>query len=593
MCASQDATDIVQQVTTDRARVPYQKLMSDECFLNEPTYNGYLHFQLVLDEATHYVWGFLLKRKEEAAYVVMKHVAWILARGHRVEAFGSDGGGELIKNPGQPGLFLEYGKESMSYRVLDLKTGKVKELRTVEFAENWTVEYSYVEKLLLNRYKGSKYQLLSRIPFVGLDDLTSPSPTRRPLGDPERYHSDEHRDKRHCSEDLRDKTRTVVEAPFAVDELPLANSPAGGTSSADPTGAARSTRVRGLRELDHVPQHEDTDGDGGAEGGGNLPNRSCSAPFEDGGALSDSDVVDNDPDWSDSDDDPVDTVIANGDPEGNIPRSAGAGREADDEADEARLTVKDCQQEFGINFWETYAPVAKIESVRFLLLLALELGLLCRQVDFVTAFLNGPIGEADIYMEQPDYVNDGSGRVCKLQQSLYGLRQAPRIWYRMLDKYLRKCGFKRTKMDAGVYVRTVGANKVYVAVYVDDLLIVGKEPDIEMVIAELRSKFKIKDLGNVKHLLGMEITYVPGRRLTISQKGYCEKILARFKMQNCKPVPTPQVKGNFPMPGNPDVEPVCVNDDPEIDYRQIVGSLHTTCLQRECFGTCEGLLIMV
>jgi len=69
--------------------------------------------------------------------------------------------------------------------------------------------------------------------------------------------------------------------------------------------------------------------------------------------------------------------------------------------------------------------------------------------------------------------------------------------YRMLDKYLRKCGFKRTKMDAGVYVRTVGENKVFVTVYVDDLLIVGTESDIEMVLG-------------VKHLLGMEITYVPG-----------------------------------------------------------------------------------
>lgn len=238
-----------------------------------------------------------------------------------------------------------------------------------------------------------------------------------------------------------------------------------------------------------------------------------------------------------------------------------------------RITIKGCQQQYGVNFWETYAPVAKAESVRFILLLALYLGLFCRQVDFVTAFLNGPVGEVEIYMEQPDYFDDATGRVCKLLQSLYGLRQAPRIWYRMLDKYLRKCGFKRTKMDAGVYVRTVGENKIFVTVYVDDLLIVGTESDIEMVLAELRSKFKIKDLGNVKHLLGMEITYVRGHMLTISQKGYCEKILTKFKMQNCKPVPTPQVKGNFPMPGNPEVEPVCVNDDPEVDYRQIVGSL--------------------
>ncbi|KAG3206881.1 hypothetical protein PC129_g21634 [Phytophthora cactorum] len=97
-------------------------------------------------------------------------------------------------------------------------------------------------------------------------------------------------------------------------------------------------------------------------------------------------------------------------------------------------------------------PFQKLSQVRFILLLALFLGLLCRQVDFVIAFLNGPLDDVDIYMEQPDYFDDGTGRICKLQQSLYGLRQAPRIWYRMLDKYLRKCGFERSKMDAGVYV---------------------------------------------------------------------------------------------------------------------------------------------
>ncbi|KAE9331968.1 hypothetical protein PF008_g15163 [Phytophthora fragariae] len=144
----------------------------------------------------------------------------------------------------------------------------------------------------------------------------------------------------------------------------------------------------------------------------------------------------------------------------------------------------------------------------------------------------------------------------------------------MLGKYLRKCGFKRTKMNAGVYARRVGENKIVVTVYVDGLLIVGTESDIEMVLVELHSKFKIKDLVNVKHLPGMEITYVRGGgHVDDLADGYCEKILTKFKMQNCKPAPTPQVKGNFPMPGNPKVVPVCVNDDPEVDYRQIVGSL--------------------
>ncbi|GMF21689.1 unnamed protein product [Phytophthora fragariaefolia] len=112
-------------------------------------------------------------------------------------------------------------------------------------------------------------------------------------------------------------------------------------------------------------------------------------------------------------------------------------------------------------------------------------------------------------------------------------------------------------MDAGVYVRTVGENKVFLTVYDDDLLIVGTEIDIDIVLGELSSEFEIKDFGEVKHLLGMEITYVPGLVLMISQKGYTETILARCKMDKCKPVPTP----------------VCVNLDPEVDYRQIVGSL--------------------
>ncbi|OWZ03493.1 Transposable element [Phytophthora megakarya] len=151
-------------------------------------------------------------------------------------------------------------------------------------------------------------------------------------------------------------------------------------------------------------------------------------------------------------------------------------------------------------------------------------------------------------MEQLDYFDVGSGRVCKLLQSLYGLRQAPRIWYKMFDKYLRKCGF-------------------------NDLLIVGTEVNIEMVLTELKKGFKIKALGEVKHLLGMEITYVLGTTLTISEKGYCEKVLQKCKIDKCKPVPTPQVKDNFPIPGNPEVEAVCVNDDPAVDYRPVVGSL--------------------
>ncbi|KAG3137786.1 hypothetical protein PI126_g17217 [Phytophthora idaei] len=129
----------------------------------------------------------------------------------------------------------------------------------------------------------------------------------------------------------------------------------------------------------------------------------------------------------------------------------------------ARITIKGCQQEYGIDFWETYSPVVSFEAVKLVLLLALHYGLLCEQIDFDTAFLNGPIGEdAGIYMEMPDCFNDGSGHVCRLLRSFYGLMQAPLIWYKMLDEHLRSVGFQRSKMDNGVYWRVVGDSSIFV-----------------------------------------------------------------------------------------------------------------------------------
>ncbi|KAE8889902.1 hypothetical protein PF003_g25947 [Phytophthora fragariae] len=238
----------------------------------------------------------------------------------------------------------------------------------------------------------------------------------------------------------------------------------------------------------------------------------------------------------------------------------------------ARITIKGCQQKYGLNFWETYAPVVCMEGVRLVLLLALHYGLECRHVDFVTAFLNGPI-DVEIYMKQPEFFDDGSERVYRLLRSLYGLKQAPRIWYKTLDKYLRQCGFQRSKMDGGIYFRWVNDSPIFLTLYVDDIVIAATTENIKLVLTELAKKFEVKDLGNVSHLLSMEIKYVPGQFLSISQRGYIGRILERFKMANCKATPTPQAKGDFPLPGDPGRETVCINMDPDVDYQCIVGSL--------------------
>ncbi|KAG3082434.1 hypothetical protein PI124_g20458 [Phytophthora idaei] len=111
-------------------------------------------------------------------------------------------------------------------------------------------------------------------------------------------------------------------------------------------------------------------------------------------------------------------------------------------------------------------------------------------------------------------------------------------------------------MDCGIYYRWVNNGPIFLTIYVDDIVIAATKENTELVLNELSKKFEVKDLGDVSHLLSMVVKYVPGKMLSISQNGYVAQLLERFKMANCKAVPTPQVKGNFPLPGDPDKEPV-------------------------------------
>ena len=238
----------------------------------------------------------------------------------------------------------------------------------------------------------------------------------------------------------------------------------------------------------------------------------------------------------------------------------------------ARLTIRGCQQQRGVNYWETYAPVVCAEAVRFVLVLALMRGYQARHVDFVTAFLNGAIeDDVVIYMAQPEFFDDGSGRVCLLKRSLYGLKQAPRIWYQTLDTWLRAHGWHRSRMDDGVFWRAVGNEFVFLTVYVDDLILVGTPENNEMVLREIQGRFRVKDLGEVRHLLAMEVKMIPGRVLTISQEHYIEVVLTHFGMQHCAPVSTHQVCGDYlEKPEEPYGSDV---NDPAIPYQEVVGAL--------------------
>ncbi|RAW37535.1 hypothetical protein PC110_g6199 [Phytophthora cactorum] len=175
-------------------------------------------------------------------------------------------------------------------------------------------------------------------------------------------------------------------------------------------------------------------------------------------------------------------------------------------------------QKFGIDYLDTYSPVVRIESVRLVMLIAMVLSLDCAHVDFVTAFLNGELTDVTIYIEQPEGYEDGTDRVCKILKGLYGLKQVSKIWNDTLHKVLIKLGFVQCVHDAGVYWRRHEGRVVYLTVYVDDIVVAGSPSDISGVVQDLTIHFKLKNLGWVQHLLGMEVKYIPGRMLSLCQR---------------------------------------------------------------------------
>jgi hypothetical protein len=174
-----------------------------------------------------------------------------------------------------------------------------------------------------------------------------------------------------------------------------------------------------------------------------------------------------------------------------------------------------------VDFNETFAPVAKFASIRAVLALAAFYDLELHQMDVKTAFLNGDL-EEEIYMQQPDgfVVNGKENLVCKLNKSLYGLKQASRAWYQKMDQVLLSIQFKRLQTDACVYVLRDGDLMMFVALYVDDLLLLSNSSArLSVLKQDLAKKFEMKDMGEAHFILGIEIERNRSTRtLCLSQK---------------------------------------------------------------------------
>lgn len=143
----------------------------------------------------------------------------------------------------------------------------------------------------------------------------------------------------------------------------------------------------------------------------------------------------------------------------------------------ARLVCKGYAQEEGIDYGETFSPVARLEGVRTLLAYASYKGFKVYQMDVKSAFLNGILDE-EVYIEQPEGFVDPEKKdmVCKLHKALYGLKQAPRAWYERLHNYLVQIGFQRTNDNSSLYIKEGPDNKIVLAeIFVDGSVFTGND----------------------------------------------------------------------------------------------------------------------
>jgi hypothetical protein len=205
----------------------------------------------------------------------------------------------------------------------------------------------------------------------------------------------------------------------------------------------------------------------------------------------------------------------------------------------ARFFARGFSQKEGIDYEETFAPVAKYTSIITIISLAAKMKWKLHQMDVKTNFLNGVIKE-EVYIEKPQgfEVEDRKSHVCRLKKALYGLKKAPRAWHGHINSFLTSLNFTKSKADSNLYFKVMNDEPVILLLYVDDLFLTGEENLITKCKKRLDSKFEMKDLGLIYYFLGLEV-WQSLERIFLNQGKYAVEILKRFDMLECKSMNTP------------------------------------------------------
>ncbi|PKU80351.1 Retrovirus-related Pol polyprotein from transposon TNT 1-94 [Dendrobium catenatum] len=241
----------------------------------------------------------------------------------------------------------------------------------------------------------------------------------------------------------------------------------------------------------------------------------------------------------------------------------------------ARLVAKGFHQEFGIDYFDTFSPVAKFPTIRILFTVAISRNWPILQLDVSIAFLHGHLEET-VYMKQPQGFVDSNypDHVCLLKKAIYGLKQAPRQWFATFTSFLTDFNFRISTADPSLLLFSKAATQLYILVYVDDILLTGNDPSVLHSLLEvLHSRFHMRNLGNVSNFLGIQVIPISSG-LHLSQTQYAENLLIKAGMKDCKPVQTPLPTKLPQLTDSADLFA-----QPEL-YRQLVGSLQYLTITR-------------
>jgi hypothetical protein len=206
------------------------------------------------------------------------------------------------------------------------------------------------------------------------------------------------------------------------------------------------------------------------------------------------------------------------------------------------LVARGYTQTYGIDYDEMFAPIAKMSTVRILISCAANFGCPLYQLDVKNAFLHGDLQE-EVYMEVPPGMaaTGNKGKVCRLKKALYGLKQSPRVWF---DRFRHAIGYRQCNRDHIVFYMHSNQKITSLDVYVDDIIITGDdEAEIVKLKKCLSNAFEVKDLGQLKYFLSIEIARSK-KGIVLSQRKYTLDLLDETGMIQYRAAATPMDQNN-------------------------------------------------